>query len=112
MTAVRLTASPRAGKKWRAVFDDGTHTDFGGAGYSDFTQHRDPARRDRYLARHARREAWDDFRSAGALSRWVLWNLPTLRASLADYRRRFGLSALPGGARSCSRAGTCTPARP
>jgi hypothetical protein len=36
-------------------------------------------------------ENWKDPTSAGALSRWILWNKPTFKASLADYKRRFGL---------------------
>lgn len=47
-----------------------------------------------YLARHSARENWNDPMTAGALSRWILWNLPTFDASVADFRRRFGLQAL------------------
>ena len=65
----------RATKKLMAVFelDDGrTRTvHFGSAGASDFTQHRDQARRARYLARHAAREDWENPMTAGALARWV-----------------------------------------
>ena len=43
------------------------------------------------IERHARggRENWRDPTSPGALARYLLWNKPTLAASLADYRRRF-----------------------
>jgi hypothetical protein len=85
----KIARSPRAEKKYRAYFSDGTHTDFGAAGMSDFTRHRDEARRQRYLKRHSRRENWNNMKSAGALSRYILWNKPTLSASIADYRRRF-----------------------
>ena len=33
---------------------------FGAAGASDYTQHRDPVRKQQYLARHAPREDWDN----------------------------------------------------
>ena len=33
---------------------------FGSAGASDYTQHRDPVRKQQYLARHAPREDWDN----------------------------------------------------
>lgn len=56
-----------------------------------YTLHKDPARKARYLARHAATERWNDPKSAGALSRFVLWNRPTLAASIADYKRRFRL---------------------
>jgi len=29
--------------------------------------------------------------SAGALSRWILWNKPTIEASKADFKKRFNL---------------------
>lgn len=78
-----------------AVFtlDDGrTRTvHFGARGMSDYTLHRDTGRRRGYLARHAAREDWGDPLTAGALSRWVLWNKPTRRASVADFKRRFKL---------------------
>lgn len=86
-----------AGKKWQATFrNEATGrertTHFGAVGYEDFTTHRDPERKARYLERHGRgREDWSDPTSAGALSRWILWNKPTVEASVADFRRRFGL---------------------
>ena len=65
---------------------------FGAEGMSDYTLHRDPARKRRYLARHAARENWDDPLTAGSLSRWVLWNKPTRTASIDDFKRRFRLA--------------------
>lgn len=81
-------------KKWDAVFEypDGhtKTTAFGARGMSDFTKHKDVTRRARYLQRHGKMgEDWNDPTTAGALSRWVLWNKKTLKASLADYRKRF-----------------------
>ena len=58
---------------------------------SDFTKHRDEERKKRYLQRHRARENWNDYKSAGALSRWILWNKPSLRASISDYKNRFNL---------------------
>ena len=65
---------------------------FGAAGASDFTQHRDVARKQRYLARHRPREDWTKPMTAGALARWLLWNRETLRESVADYLHRFDLT--------------------
>lgn len=86
-----LKPSTRKDKKFMAIFEDGTKTHFGAKGMSDFTIHGDEERKQRYLDRHRKNENWNDFKSAGSLSRWLLWNKPTLRASLADYKRRFGL---------------------
>jgi len=83
-------------KKYVASFKrDGhiLHTHFGQAGATDYT--RDSAltreaRKQRYLTRHRSSENWEDPTSAGALSRWILWNKPTVSASLSEYRQRFG----------------------
>ena len=85
----KLTKSPIKGKKLRATFSDGTHTDFGAVGYSDFTKHHDEARKQRYISRHRSRENFQSPKSRGALSRWILWNKSSVRSSLADYRKRF-----------------------
>lgn len=85
------------GKKLAAIFRDETNdrsktVHFGATGYEDFTTHRDPERRERYLERHGRgHENWDDPTTPGALSRWILWNKPTLKASIADFKWRFRL---------------------
>ena len=83
-------------KKYKAIFydDQGKKiktVQFGSEGMSDFTIHKDKERKQRYLDRHKARENWNDYMSAGALSRWILWNEPTLRASIADYKKRFKL---------------------
>lgn len=64
---------------------------FGAKGYSDFTIHNDEERKQRYLARHRAREDWTDPLTAGFWSRWVLWNLPTLRDSIEYTKRKFNL---------------------
>ena len=92
--SVQFHPSTRTSKKIMAVFtlDNGRKrtVHFGHAGASDFTQHRDPVRKQRYLARHAPRE--DNPMTAGALSRWVLWNKETLDNSIVDYIQRFDIA--------------------
>ena len=76
---VKLLYSPLVSKKYRVIFPDGFSVDFGAKGYEDFTTHKDQKRKLNYLARHAKREDWNDQYSAGFWSRWVLWeedNLP------------------------------------
>lgn len=81
--------------KMKATFvnDDGRKktTHFGLKGASDYTIHKDIERRDRYRARHAKDLETGDPTRAGYLSYYILWNLPTISASLADYRKRFDL---------------------
>ena len=90
--------SSRAGKKWAACGSAGpgnrrVTVHFGAQGYSDYPTHRDAARKARYIRRHAARERWgrSGVGTPGFWSRWLLWNLPTLRGSAADMGRRFGI---------------------
>jgi guanylate kinase len=95
---VVLSKSSNKAKKFMAVFtySDGNTktTHFGAAGMSDYTIHKDQKRMKRYLARHRKNENWSDYTSAGSLSRWVLWNKPSLRGSWKDYLKRFGLKGV------------------
>ena len=96
LTLKAIRKSHNKEKKWDAVFvkPDGREivTPFGQKGYSDFTKHKDVTRRARYLHRHrGMGENWNDPTTPGALSRWVLWNKPTLRGSIKDFKRRFSL---------------------
>lgn len=88
---VKIVKSPNKLKKYRAYFSDGKHTDFGATGYSDFIKHKNPERKKRYISRHISRENWKAPKTAGALSLYILWNKPTFRASVADYKKRFNL---------------------
>lgn len=85
-----LVKSPLKTKKYRAVFSDGKHTDFGASGMDDYTISKNKDQRDRYLQRHRANESWNDPKSAGALSRWILWgNNTSIDANLRDYKIRF-----------------------
>lgn len=90
---VKLYESPLKNKKYRVIFfknnKEYKKTDFGARSNSDFTKHKDEERKNRYLKRHQKNEDWNDPFSAGALSRWILWNKPTLKASFNDYKKKF-----------------------
>jgi len=93
---ISITESDKPEKKLVAKFqtDSGRtkSVHFGAKGMTDHTKTpQDEERKKRYLARHAKNENWSDPTTAGALSRWILWNKPTLSASIADYKKRFGL---------------------
>ena len=93
---VVIKKSTKPEKKLMAVFslDNGRTrtTHFGSAGMDDYTKTKDDKQKSRYLTRHRRRENWNDPLSAGALSRWILWDLPTRRASIQAFKKRFNLS--------------------
>ena len=94
---LRITRSTNPEKKMMAVFEvDGRErtTHFGQAGAKDYTLHSKldrEARKKSYDARHRPTEDWSDPTSAGALSKYILWNKPSLSASIADYKQRFNL---------------------
>jgi len=99
--------SDEKGKKYEAIFRDKecpckasekpecgrkeTKVSFGAKGMSDYTIHKDDERKERYLKRHEKNEDWSDYKSKGALSRWLLWNKKTLKASIEDFKKRFHL---------------------
>jgi hypothetical protein len=64
---------------------------FGAKGYSDYTIHKDPYRKLRYIQRHKTNENWKDPMTAGTLSRYILWGEPTLRESIKKYKSKFKL---------------------
>jgi hypothetical protein len=90
-----LKKSKKSAKKYDAVFETEEGREktisFGAAGMSDFTIHKDEARKERYLNRHKKNENWEKPDTPGALSRWILWNKKTLKASLKDYKNKFNL---------------------
>ena len=93
---VSIKPSTSSGKKMMAIFYDTSKkkvktTHFGAIGYEDYTTHGDLTRKMNYLGRHKSTENWNDYMTAGALSRWILWNKPTIKASIDDYIGKFNL---------------------
>lgn len=99
---MRITVRPstQRTKKLMASFynDAGDHiktVHFGGAGYGDFIQYSktDPklakAKRLAYIKRHRVSENWRDPMTAGALSRYLLWEKPSLAAALKKFKVMF-----------------------
>ena len=92
---VDIKTSTNSKKKLMAIFYDGDKkiktVHFGSAGMSDYTKHNDDERKKRYIERHKVNENWADYKSAGSLSRYILWNKATLTASINDYKSKFKL---------------------
>jgi hypothetical protein len=96
MTYIQLLKSKVSGKKYTAIFYDEKRSKiktvhFGAAGMIDFTKHKDEEGKQRYLNRHSANEKWNDYMTAGSLSRWILWHKPSVSASYNDYIKKFGL---------------------
>ena len=95
MKTVKIIRSSKADKKYMAMFNiDGKKktTHFGQLGADDYTKTRDEEQKKRYLDRHRANENWNDPLTAGALSRWILWNKPTITESIASYKKRFNFN--------------------
>ena len=95
---VTIKPSTSSGKKMMAIFFDVNKkkiktTHFGASGYEHYSGgHQDLQRKMNYLERHEKKENWNDYMTAGSLSRWILWNRPSLNESIQDYMRKFKLT--------------------
>ena len=89
---ISIKKSKKAGKKFTATFETVSgkkrQIHFGFLGMSDFTKHRDKLRRGRYIKRHLKDLRTGDPTRAGYLSMFILWNKPSLKASISNYKSR------------------------
>lgn len=84
--------SDKPNKKFFIITETGKKVYFGQAGASDMTQHKDEARKLRYINRHKKEEhLWNKsgINSPSFWARWLLWNKPTIQASYNDIKKRF-----------------------
>mgnify|MGYP006271572999 CR=1 FL=1 len=99
MNEFYMEPSDKKQKKWMITFlnpDSGKPNTiyFGQKPYQDLTQHKTEKRKNLYIARHkGMGEDWTKkgIYSPGFYSRWILWNLPDLKDSIADTEKRFGI---------------------
>ena len=118
---VKLVKSPLPTKKFRVIFQEGGHVDFGGRGYSDFTIHKNPLRMRSYMIRHgaapyiperllkeknpqkvlngllnisnSHLENWkhSGIKTAGFWSRWLLWSVPSFNGAKKIITKKFNI---------------------
>ena len=107
MKLLRIVKSSKPNKKWDAVFMvDGKEKkiSFGQKNARDNTLINDknskfylPKMVDRnvvkasYIRRHRKKENWNNPLTAGALSRWLLWEKKTLPSAIKAFKKRFKL---------------------
>ena len=86
-----IKKSTRKNKKYDLFDKDVKYMlSFGAEGYSDFTIHKDDKRKERYILRHSKEDHTENnILSPAFMSRWVLWNKPSLQASINDVNKRF-----------------------
>jgi len=94
MKLLRIVRSTNPEKKYDAIFEDDNGrqktTSFGFRGMDDYTLTGDVEARERYRSRHRKDLETNDPTRAGYLSMFILWNLPTIEASVKDFNKRFG----------------------
>ena len=86
---IGISRSDKPDKKFEARIDGKKSIHFGSKGYEDFTIHKDPMRKNRYLDRHSKNEDWHNPLTAGFYATNILWNKPSLTESIRDTNRRF-----------------------
>jgi hypothetical protein len=94
---IKLIKSPKPEKKWRVIFENGTHIDFGLKGFSDYTVHKDPSQMRLYLKRHGKMgETWTikGVKTAGFWSRWISWSSPTHEGAKKIIYKKFGIKII------------------
>ena len=88
---IYISESGRANKKWKAETEGKPTVHFGQRDAGDFTIHRDEAARQAYIARHGKAENWDrsGVMTPGWLSRYLLWQKPSLDEAIAAASRMY-----------------------
>lgn len=89
-----LQKSNKPDKKWMVTNEFRKTIHFGSSKHEDYTIHRDEKRKILYLTRHSVREDWTDLSKPGAWSRWILWNLKTLPASVHNMEKKFKIQII------------------
>lgn len=64
---------------------------FGDSRYEDFTQHKDPVRKENYVKRHKMNENWNNPFTAGFWAKHLLWNKSTLANSIKDLQKNYNI---------------------
>ena len=87
-----LSKSSKPDKRFKMVFNGKKTVHFGQKGGSTFVDHKDDKKKSAWIARHKVRENWNNIKTAGALSKHILWNKKSLKESVKDTERRFNIT--------------------
>ena len=77
-------------KRFVAVFSDGSITKFGltNPKIGTYIDHKNKILRKNYIKRHLKDLKTNDYKRAGYLSLFLLWNKETLNESIKDFNKR------------------------
>ena len=87
-----LEKSNRKDKK--LMVKNGKTIHFGAKGYTDYTINKNPNKKKNYIKRHSIREDFNNLNSAGAWSRYILWEKKTIPASVKAMENRFNINII------------------
>jgi hypothetical protein len=76
---VGIKPSSHKNKRFQATFNDKTTVHFGSKGKTTFLDGATEIEKENYLKRHKINEDWQDYKSPGSLSRYILWNTKFLK---------------------------------
>ena len=81
--------SDKSNKKYFIITKDNKKIYFGASGYSDFTIHKDEARKQRYINRHKNNESkfWNDPDTASYWALKYLWSYPTKEEAYLNIKK-------------------------
>ena len=77
-------------KRFKAYFSDGTTTKFGQTNpkTGTYIDHQDKQIKKNYIKRHLKDLETNDYKRAGYLSMFLLWNKETLKDSMKDFYKK------------------------
>ena len=87
---IEIRKSNRSDKKFDAIINGKQKVSFGAKGYSDYTKHKNEARKDNYISRHSN-EDWSksNVASPAWMSRFILWEKPTLKGAVDNANKKY-----------------------
>jgi hypothetical protein len=84
--------SKRKDKRFVAIFDDGTKINFGLKNGNTYIDHQDKKKRENYIKRHEVNENFNNPKTAGSLSRWILWGDDIdINTNIKKFKQKFNL---------------------
>jgi hypothetical protein len=87
-----IKPSKRKEKRFQAIFPDNTTIHFGSKGASTYIDNGNKKKRENYIKRHQVNEDFNNPKTAGALSRWILWGDSTnIDKNISDFKKKFNV---------------------
>ena len=91
-----IKPSSRKDEKFMVVMGPDMVHHLGQAGYDDYTTHNDDVKKKSYIARMSVNQDWSKqgIHSAGFWAKHILWNKKTIKGSIKDLQRKFGIKII------------------